>query len=394
MQQSPAEVDACGAFFLGQGDEVRRLAGLEEHLRHHGVVAVDDDVDLVGLEYAHIDRVGRGLGGAEEDVRDLGRDHRSAPPVGEGVPEGVKQQALPAVVHAHVGAVHHLRGLAVDPTGHDPRLPPEFPALGRRPGNQGELLFARPEIAHHGVGQGACDLQRRLPVGFDPVLRGHPPELFFVGDAVPRGPACGHLGQHLHQVPAVVGMGRRARGHHPPQVSGDDDIGVGAADPLLGAFPEGVHPAGPHVADAAAQPHFTVSALGRLSLVAVPHGFDPVLLGLFQHQPSVLGDGPVFSIPEHIGLPSWKSLLKEGVGSADLSVSAGRSGSALRRPEQGKPRRERFAAGVPGYRPRHLARLSMLGRGHLLEGQGAGLADLDTGGNSGPGAALLRSCRI
>ena len=61
--------------------------------------------------------------------------------------------------------------------------------------------------------------------------------------------------------------------------------------PGLGTVAERVHPARPHVADPAAQPHFAVAALGELGLVAVPDGVDLVGLGFFQQQLPILGDG-------------------------------------------------------------------------------------------------------
>ena len=105
------QVDALGPQFLGPVEQLRVLGGLGHHLRHQGVVAVEDDVHLVLLQHPQVDLGGHGLGGAEEDVGDLGGDHGAAPAVGQGVAQGVQQQVHRVVVHPHVGAVQHLRRL-------------------------------------------------------------------------------------------------------------------------------------------------------------------------------------------------------------------------------------------------------------------------------------------
>jgi hypothetical protein len=66
---------------------------------------------------------------AEEDVGDVGRDHRPAPAVGEPGAQTLQQQVVGVVVDADVRAVHHLDDLAVDAARHDPPLPPALEGL-------------------------------------------------------------------------------------------------------------------------------------------------------------------------------------------------------------------------------------------------------------------------
>jgi hypothetical protein len=183
----------------------------------------------------------------------------------------LEQQTLPAVVHAHVGAVHHLGGLPVDAPGHDPQLPPDFPPPGRGPAHQGQLLFPAAEILLHGVGQLPGQRRVLFPVGFNAVFGAEAAEFFPVHHRVAGRVALGHFRQHLHQVPAVVGMGRRARGDHPAQVPGHDDVRVRAANAPLGAFAKGVDPARPHVADTAGKTHFVAVAFENVNFQPQPN---------------------------------------------------------------------------------------------------------------------------
>jgi hypothetical protein len=127
----PHQVDAAGPFGFWPGQEFRDWQACGNHFRHHRVVAVNDDVDLVFFQDARIDRGGTRRGDAEEDVGDFGGDHGAAPAVGKGVAHGLQQQGLPVVVHPHVGAVHHFRGFPVDAPGVRLNFP-RLPALLRR----------------------------------------------------------------------------------------------------------------------------------------------------------------------------------------------------------------------------------------------------------------------
>ena len=72
VQHTPADVDALGAHVLGQGDHLGILRVEHDHLRQRGVVAVDNDVDHVLLHDAEVGGGVHGLGGAEQDVGQLG----------------------------------------------------------------------------------------------------------------------------------------------------------------------------------------------------------------------------------------------------------------------------------------------------------------------------------
>ncbi len=129
------QVDALGALGLGVGDQLGILGSDHDHLRQGRLVAVDDDVDLVVLQHAQVGhRLQRG-GRAEQDVGDVGGQHRAAPAVGQRSAHGVVQDVLRVQVDALVGAVQRLDHLAVDAAGHDAQLAPDLLALlGGAPG--------------------------------------------------------------------------------------------------------------------------------------------------------------------------------------------------------------------------------------------------------------------
>ena len=299
----PGQVDPGGALVLGLFEQVRVLAGAQQHLRDYRVVPVDHDVHLVLLEHAGVYPGRAGLGRAEEDVGDLGGDHGPAPAVRERVADAVQEQALPVVVDPHVGAVHHLGGFAVDSPRGDPQPAPDLLALGRRALEQGELLLARAVFLGHGIGELGGDLVRLLAVQLDPELDRHALELLDVAQPVAGGRVHGHLAEDLDQVAAVIRVRGGAGGDHAAQVARHHDVGIRAAHPALGAFAERIDTAGSHDADAAAQPHLAETAIGQLGLEPVPDAFHAVALHLLQQQPAVRGDRVgIVSLVVHGGL--------------------------------------------------------------------------------------------
>ncbi|KUG28792.1 hypothetical protein ASZ90_001344 [hydrocarbon metagenome] len=287
----PGQVDPGGPGGLGLGQKRRVAHGGQDHLRDDGAVAVHQDVHVVGLEHPEIDLGGLWGGGAEDDVRQLRGDHGAAPAVGQGQPRGVQAQVHGVVVHAHVGAVHHLHHVAVDAPGGDAQGFPQLPPFGRNPADKRHGAAPEAVVLEELVGQGGGH-------GVD-VLAGHvqadlgrdAAQFVLVADGVVRGFFLGHGVQGFHQVAAVVRMGGGPGGHHAAEVAGHDDVGVGPAHPVRGAVAEGVDAAGAHDAVAARQTQFAEAALGHLFREAVPDGFHPVFPGFGDHGPGVATDG-------------------------------------------------------------------------------------------------------
>jgi hypothetical protein len=105
-------------------------------------------------------------------------------------------------------------------------------------------------------------------------------EFVFVTDLVAGGRAVGHTGQHLHQIPPVVGVRGGPGGDHAAQIAGHDDVGIGTADTGLRAFTEGIHPAGPMMQIRQESPMSQNPHWGCWASMAFPHGLDTVLPGL------------------------------------------------------------------------------------------------------------------
>ena len=284
VQHRPTTIDAARSQFLRPGHHFRVLGGPDRHLGDQGGVPVEDEVHLVRLQHRQVDLGGRGFGRPEQDVGDFRGDHGAAPAVRQGAPQGLDQEADRVVVHPHVRAVQHFGDFPVHSPGVDAQFPPFLqPGGGEAPG-KGEVALLDAVFLHHGQGQ-FLGLGQGWEVAGHPELCGQAVQLALIGDAEARRFAFTHGQERLHQVPAVIGVGRGAGGHHAGQVPGHHDVGVGAADAPLGAVPERIDAAGAHDADAAGEPQLAEAALGLLGGKTLPDGFQPFFLGLvFQGQ--------------------------------------------------------------------------------------------------------------
>ena len=246
------EVDALRAGGLGLGDELRVAGGLDQHRRERRLVAVHDDVDLVVLEHAEVDLDDERRRRAEEDVADVGAQHRAAPAVGQGAAQRRLEDVLGVEVDALVRAVQHLDDLAVDGARGDPQLAPLGLALGGRALGVDDLAVGLAELGEGHVGHVEGDLVDLAAAGGDAEVVGDDVQLLLVLDLVPRGLAQGDGAQRHRHVATVVGVGGHAAGHLPREVAGGDGAHVGAADAglLLGVLAD--QAARAHRADAAA----------------------------------------------------------------------------------------------------------------------------------------------
>ena len=257
--------------------------GLDDHIGQQRVVSVEGDVDLVGLEGSEVDLRHHRLRRPEHDVRQLGRDHRSAPAVCKPGSEGVQEDVGVVAVDAHVGPVQHLDALPVDPARSQAEAIPEGPTLVRSALDEPELRLAAPEVLVHCEREIKGDLGSRPIAGRHVPLLGDPPKLRLVRDAVARclAPRCGL--EDLEDVPAVVRMRGRSGCDRAPEVASDDQIRGRTADPDLRSLAERVDPAGAHGAIPARDAKRAVAALGLLGDGAIPDGLDPVGSSELEH---------------------------------------------------------------------------------------------------------------
>ena len=97
-------------------------------------------------------------------------------------------------------------------------------------------------------------------------------------------------------------MGSGPGGNHPGQVTGDDDIGVGAADASLGPFAEGVQTAGAHDTVPATETQLTKAAMRLLGLSPLPDSFHAFPAGFLIHGQGIGLNGDLFG-RDQSGLP-------------------------------------------------------------------------------------------
>jgi len=188
------------------------------------------------------------------------------------------------IVHTDMGAVHDLHDLPIDTAGIDPYLFPQGHALFRGPSGEpdGTLLFA--ELRRDRLGQIDPDFCCFTTLGLDAVLGCQGLELGLVLDLISPAFSLGRQEEGVGDIPAVIGMGRRACRNHADKAARHDNIGRGPAHSCLGAFAvKGADAAGPHVAVSAADPQFTETTLGQLGLIPVPGRLKAQFPGPLQH---------------------------------------------------------------------------------------------------------------
>ena len=194
-------------------------------------MAVDDDVDLVFLEHPQVHFGPQGRRGAEQDVLQFGGDHRAAPAIGQRSATSMENDVPVVLIHAHVGAMHHLHDLTVNTPGDDAQLPPQFLSLFRSPLDELQFPLLLSKLGEHLLSQFYGDLVLVSAVYLHLEGTGQHPELLFVPDLVPGRLPPGR-GQEKHGcLPTVIRVGRRAGGHHAAKVPGCNGRRRGATDP-------------------------------------------------------------------------------------------------------------------------------------------------------------------
>ena len=273
---------ALGACLLGLGDELRVTRGLGDHLREDRLVAVDHDVDLVGLDGAQVCLRPQRLGAAEDDVLDVGGDHGAAPAVRQGTAHALLHEADAVGVDSHVGLVERRDDLAVDAARDQTVLAPELLALLRCAGYVGELAVLLAELGQRRLADLLGERPRVLALGVNAEVLGHLPELLLVFDSI-VAVALGGLQQRVGGGATVVRVSRAANRDLPQEVSGRYHVCVRATDADLGAVAEWVNAAWAHLADRAAYPKLTKTTL-RLHLIeSIPRRRDLLLLRPVEH---------------------------------------------------------------------------------------------------------------
>ena len=262
------QVDARGAGRFG-----RLLFGLGGHDQHFGqyrIVAVQGDVDRLGLEGSQVGRGDGGLGNTEENVGQVSA-HVAAGQVRHAAAQSSQQQVDGIGVHPVKGAVHDLRNFVIDSFGYQVQVSEHLGPLRVDHGGSPEhrRLFLM-KIGQGGMGHIQGNVLIRPVRGFDIQARGNGPELVGCLDRVGLGLAQGHFFQGVGQMLGMAGMGSRTGGDGAVQASGHHDIGRSTANSFFGTFAEGIDATGALQAVAAAQAGIAEIALGRHGGIPIP----------------------------------------------------------------------------------------------------------------------------
>ena len=271
--------DALGAHGLGIGNHFGIVGVVDHHFGQGGVMAVDDDVDVVLLHDADVGGGVHRLGGAEHNVGELGAHHGAAPAVRQAGPEGLADQGFRQGGTAHVGHVQGLGDFPVDGPGLDlSGLPQVLGVLGsplQEPlGAEGLAVLQQADFGHL-VGQ-VVDV---LSLGLHAPFLGNADQLLRIFDLV----VAAFLGlvQGVHDFTAVVRVGGGAAGGEAQVVPGYNPVNVTAADSPGGFLGDA---AGAHGANAAAGAGFAEAAVRSLVLDTLLPGVGADLLRVFQQR--------------------------------------------------------------------------------------------------------------
>ncbi len=80
-------------------------------------MAMDHYIDLVLFQYTQIDLTINRNRVPKEDVLEFRRDHRTSPSICKSCSGSCSQEALIILIYSHMGSVHQLYDLPIDPPG-------------------------------------------------------------------------------------------------------------------------------------------------------------------------------------------------------------------------------------------------------------------------------------
>ena len=279
-----------GAAHTGDGDALRThglgisnhfgvVCVINDHFGQAGIMAVNNDVDVVLLHDADVGGGVDRLGGAEHNVGELGAHHGAAPAVGQTGTQRLADQGFRQRRAAHVGHVQRGGDFPVDGAGLDAGFMPQLlgvlgGALQEALGSEGLAVLQQADLGHF-VSQ-VVDV---LALGLHAPLLGDADQLLGVLDLIVA--AFSGLVQGVHDFAAVVGVRRSAAGGEPQVVTADDTMYVAAADAPGGLLGDAARA---HGADTAASAGFAEAAMGGLVLDPLLPGVSANLAAVFQQR--------------------------------------------------------------------------------------------------------------
>ena len=271
--------DALGAQALGVGDHLGIIGVVNDHFGQGRIVTVNDDVHVVLLHNAQVGLGVDGLGGAEQNVGELGAGHGAAPAVGQTAAQSLVNQCLRQRRAAHVGHVQSGGNFPVDGARLDAGVMPQLLGVLGSPlqeplGAEGLAVLQQSQLGHF-----VSQIVDVLALGLYAPLLGNADQLFGVLNGVVA--AFASLVQGMADFPAMVRMGCGTACGEAQEVTGDDAVHIAAADApgsLLGDA------AGAHGADTAAGAAFAKAAVRSLVLDTLLPGVGTDLLCRFQQR--------------------------------------------------------------------------------------------------------------
>jgi len=248
---------------------------------------MDNDVDLVFLQAAHVHLRPHRRRGAVEDIRDLRGNHGPSPAVCQSRSRALLGDIFVVLIHSYMRTMHQLHDLPHRAPGHHTVFSPGFQGLSRHAIGKGYLSL------HLRVGplQFLIEIMRDVvcltALCLDPYRLC---DLFqFIGilDGVILDVSIDHLPEHIEHGHAVIGVRCGAARHHTGKVPCHDGINGSPANTDLRIRILGIQ---------TARPHRTVLTAGRVrsdraglhARCTVECGLDPIPSSLLEHLCSAL----------------------------------------------------------------------------------------------------------
>ena len=295
----PGNSDACCSVLFGKLNHFRVASCVQNHLGHHRIVPVHQNVDCVLFDYAKVGGGHFGLGCTEKHVAQFCGDHGTSPTVGQGATRRMQHGIGRIIIAAHVGAVHHFGNFAVNAARSDVELFPQLAALGRNTREKIDRLAPAAKIAVAGIHHIGGHIKGIAPFCCHAQLGSNTPQFGLVPNLVAGGAAFHYCLQSLDHITSVIGVPSRAASDKTAKVAGHNHIGVcatHAARKFSTRFGLGTDAARPHDAVAAGGAKLAKTAMRRLLIQSVPGCFYAICSGLCQHTFGIIPYGHVVDV--------------------------------------------------------------------------------------------------
>ena len=214
----PGDVDPLGPLLLRQLHHLLVLRGHHDHLRKQRLVPVHDHVHLILSQHSKIRPTDHRHRRPEENILKLRGDHRTAPSIGYRTARPLNHQVLVVHIHPHVGTMHNLHDLPVNPPrGHAHLLPDLLPPQ-RSPLHKMQFAVLPPELGQRRLPHVLRNLPHTSIRYLDPEIQRHLQQLLLILHPVPRRAPVHRLHERLRNRPPVIRMRGGPTRDHPNEI--------------------------------------------------------------------------------------------------------------------------------------------------------------------------------